>query len=62
APPARPRPGRRASWDSLAQDWHWHLEIAPRLTRIAGFEWSTGIHINPVAPEEAARYLRETGS
>jgi galactose-1-phosphate uridylyltransferase len=40
-------------------DWHWYLEIAPRLTRIAGFEWSTGFHINPVTPEEAARYLRQ---
>ncbi len=59
SPPAHPRAGRRGSWNSLEQDWHWHLEIAPRLTRIAGFEWSTGFHVNPVAPEEAARYLRD---
>ncbi len=59
APPAHPRPGRPGLWDSLALDWHWRLEIAPRLTRIAGFEWSTGFHVNPVTPEEAARYLRE---
>jgi UDPglucose--hexose-1-phosphate uridylyltransferase len=59
APPAHPRPGRPGLWDSLSQDWHWYLEIAPRLTRIAGFEWSTGFHINPVTPEDAARYLRE---
>jgi len=59
APPAHPRPGRPGLWDSLALDWHWHLEIAPRLTRIAGFEWSTGFHINPVTPEDAARFLRE---
>jgi hypothetical protein len=32
----------------------------PRLTQIAGFEWGTGFYINPVVPEEAARYLRET--
>jgi UDPglucose--hexose-1-phosphate uridylyltransferase len=31
----------------------------PRLTRIAGFEWGTGFYINPTAPEEAAKYLRE---
>ncbi|MBI5014045.1 MAG: galactose-1-phosphate uridylyltransferase [Deltaproteobacteria bacterium] len=59
SPPPHPRPGRPGLWDSLALDWHWHLEIAPRLTRIAGFEWSSGFYINPVAPEEAARYLRE---
>ncbi len=39
--------------------YHWHLEIMPQLTRTAGFEWGSGFHINPVAPEDAARYLRE---
>jgi UDPglucose--hexose-1-phosphate uridylyltransferase len=27
---------------------------------VAGFEWGTGFYINPTAPEEAAKYLRET--
>jgi UDPglucose--hexose-1-phosphate uridylyltransferase len=39
--------------------FHWHVEIAPKLTRMAGFEWGTGFFINPTPPEEAARYLRE---
>lgn len=38
----------------------WHLEIYPRITGIAGFEWGSGFYINSVAPEEAARILRET--
>ena len=38
---------------------HWHIEIIPRLTRIAGFEWGSGFYINPTPPEEAAKYLRE---
>ncbi|MFH1313618.1 MAG: galactose-1-phosphate uridylyltransferase [Candidatus Eisenbacteria bacterium] len=38
---------------------HWHLEIMPKLTKVAGFEWGSGFYINPTAPEEAARYLRE---
>jgi UDPglucose--hexose-1-phosphate uridylyltransferase len=59
SPPAHPRPGRPGLWDSLHLDWHWHLEIAPRLTRTAGFEWSSGFYINPVVPEEAACFLRE---
>ena len=59
SPPPHERPGRRGTWDSLPLDWHWHLEIAPRLVRIAGFEWSSGFYINPVVPEEAARFLRE---
>lgn len=39
--------------------FHWHIEIMPKLTKIAGFEWGTGFYINPVLPEEAARSLRE---
>jgi UDPglucose--hexose-1-phosphate uridylyltransferase len=42
--------------------FHWHLEIIPMLTRVAGFEWGTGFFINPTPPEEAARYLREEAS
>ncbi|HYB44750.1 MAG TPA: galactose-1-phosphate uridylyltransferase [Candidatus Methylomirabilis sp.] len=42
--------------------FHWHLEIIPKLTRVAGFEWGTGFFINPTPPEEAARYLREDRS
>ncbi len=40
--------------------YHWHVEIMPQLARTAGFEWGTGFHINQVAPEQAARFLRET--
>jgi UDPglucose--hexose-1-phosphate uridylyltransferase len=39
--------------------YHWHMEIIPRLTRVAGFEWGTGFYINPVPPEQAAGYLRD---
>jgi len=38
--------------------FHWHIEIIPRLTNIAGFEWGTGFYINPTPPEEAAETLR----
>jgi UDPglucose--hexose-1-phosphate uridylyltransferase len=40
--------------------YHWRLVIIPRLTIVAGFEWGTGIYINPTPPETAAKYLRET--
>ena len=42
--------------------YHWHLEIIPRLTQVAGFEWGSGFYINTVAPESGARYLREVTS
>ncbi|NMB16302.1 MAG: galactose-1-phosphate uridylyltransferase [Firmicutes bacterium] len=39
--------------------YHWHLELLPRLTTIAGFELGSGYYINPTAPEVAAGSLRE---
>ncbi len=39
--------------------YHWHIEIIPKLTKVAGFEWGTGFYINPTCPEDAARFLRE---
>jgi UDPglucose--hexose-1-phosphate uridylyltransferase len=39
--------------------YHWHVELMPKLTRTAGFEWGTGFYINPVPPEEAAAFLRD---
>jgi UDPglucose--hexose-1-phosphate uridylyltransferase len=39
--------------------YHWHIEVIPRLTRVAGFEWGTGFYINPVPPEQGATFLRE---
>jgi len=50
---------RRGYWTTLASDFHWHIEIIPRVTNIAGFEWGTGFYINPTIPEEAAEYLQE---
>jgi len=38
--------------------YHWHLEITPHLTEIAGFERGTGFYINPVVPEDAAAILK----
>jgi UDPglucose--hexose-1-phosphate uridylyltransferase len=45
--------------DAPVNSYHWHIEIIPRLTRVAGFEWGTGFYINPTPPEEATRYLRD---
>ena len=38
--------------------YHWHLTIFPRLTIWAGFEYGTGIPVNPMPPEETAKFLR----
>lgn len=59
SPNVHAEPKRTGHFFSLQWDWHWHIEILPRLTRTAGFEWGTEFHINPTAPEEAARALRD---
>jgi len=45
-------------WSTIAEDYHWHIEVTPspdRLTRVGG------IHINDTPPEDAARALRDAG-
>lgn len=46
-------------WSTVNEDYHWHIEIVPRLANVAGFEWGTGFYICPIPPEDAAQYLRE---
>jgi UDPglucose--hexose-1-phosphate uridylyltransferase len=43
-----------------AEFFHWHIDIVPRLTQLAGFELGTGVNVNVIAPERAAAELRET--
>lgn len=50
---------RGAAWKTLSDDYHWHIEIMPRYTRIDGLEWGTGLYINATTPEEAAASLRQ---
>jgi UDPglucose--hexose-1-phosphate uridylyltransferase len=38
---------------------HWHLEVLPRTTALAGIELGAGVYLNALPPEEAARALRE---
>jgi UDPglucose--hexose-1-phosphate uridylyltransferase len=40
-------------------DGHWHLELVPRLSILAGVELGAGIYVNTLPPETAARLLRE---
>jgi UDPglucose--hexose-1-phosphate uridylyltransferase len=48
----------RAAEAAAGPRFHWHLESAPRLTTLAGFELGTGIGIDPLEPREAAARLR----
>ncbi len=54
----RPFLRRRGTyWNTIEEDFHWHIEILPQMFRITGFEWASGFFYNPVPPELAARYL-----
>lgn len=44
-----------------ADHFHWHVDVLPRLTRLAGFELGTGQYVNIVPPERAAQELGELG-
>jgi UDPglucose--hexose-1-phosphate uridylyltransferase len=61
SPNTEAQPKRPDQWGTLKYDYHWHIDIIPRVVRIAGFEWGSGFYINPSVPEEAAKYLRESG-
>jgi len=45
--------------EPVEEYYHWHVEIVPKLTKVSGLEWATGLYVNPTAPEEAAEVLRE---
>lgn len=38
--------------------FHWHWELIPRSSQLAGLEWGSGVHINSLSPERAASMLR----
>ncbi len=44
--------------EAASEHYHWHVEILPKVTRVAGFERATGCYVNPTSPEEAAEVLR----
>ncbi|HEX9783971.1 MAG TPA: hypothetical protein VGA56_14715 [Opitutaceae bacterium] len=56
--PSRAGHRRSGYWDTIDQDYRWHIEILPGVTEVAGFEWGTGFFINPLPPEQAAAHLR----
>jgi UDPglucose--hexose-1-phosphate uridylyltransferase len=42
-----------------AEHFGWRIDILPRLTHLAGLELGAGVHLNIVAPEQAAAELRD---
>lgn len=46
-------------WRTIEEDYHWHIEVMPRLTMSAGFEKGSGFYICSIPPEHTAEFLRE---
>lgn len=51
---------KRGYWETIREDYHWFMELIPRVKRTDGFEWGSGFFINPVEPERAVELLKET--
>ena len=51
--------GDYKKYPTIEEDFHWHIELIPRLTRVAGFERGTGFYINSIPPEMTAEFLRD---
>ena len=49
------------SRDVQEEAFHWRMELFPRVTKVAGFEWGSDCFINPQSPEDAAQQLRGAG-
>lgn len=50
---------QRGYWKTVERDFHWHIEIMPRLRGIASFEVGSGFQVLWISPERAAQHLRE---
>lgn len=48
---------KKGYWETIEEDFHWHIEILPRIFRATGFELASGFFYNPVPPELAAKCL-----
>ena len=49
------RHSRRDYWNTIEQDFRWHVELVPRLYPSTGFDLATGCTINPVCPRPPPR-------
>ncbi len=45
--------------DAESPSFHWHVELTPHLLPGTGFARGSGLVVNPLPPEDAARFLRE---
>lgn len=50
---------RKDYWHTIGEDYHWHIEIVPKVKIMAGFEVESDFYILHTSPEDAAKILKE---
>ncbi|MFQ5927562.1 MAG: hypothetical protein ACE5MH_09030 [Terriglobia bacterium] len=58
-PSRRVPPLLEERWKTLSHDYHWHMEILPRLEARRKYLLEEEFYLNPILPEDAARELRQ---
>ena len=53
---------QRGYWKTVERDFHWHIEITPRLRGFSTFEIGFGFQVNWISPERSAELLRAGAS
>lgn len=51
-------PVRETGELSCSEFYHWHIEVLPHYSTLAGFDFSTGIIVNVIDPDKAAEEIR----
>jgi UDPglucose--hexose-1-phosphate uridylyltransferase len=51
---------QRGYWKTVERDFHWHIEITPRLRGMLDFDIVAGFQVNWVPPERSAEVLRQS--
>lgn len=46
--------------EGFSQSYHWHIEIAPRVSKYGGYELGSGVVVDVVSPEMAAEFLKKS--
>jgi UDPglucose--hexose-1-phosphate uridylyltransferase len=50
---------RKDYWHTIGEDFHWHIEVMPRLKAETGFEVSSDFYVLHTSPEDAAKFIQE---
>ena len=59
AAPVQPEKRHDTVKARIADYYHWHVQILPRITRVSGYDFGSGFYVNTVLPENAAARYRE---